>query len=99
MNPGEKFPWKNLGKKKIFFCYKIIEGKVKIHRGKKLTNIEEELFLKNLYQFGYCKIKAKSINQNMSYLVKAFQRRFRQDLINGKIDKECLLISKSLLKN
>ena len=99
MDPGEKFPWKNLGKKKISFWYKINEKKVKIHRGKKLTNIEEELFLKNLYQFGYCKIKAKSINQNMSYLVKAFQRRFRQDLINGKIDKECLLISKSLLKN
>ena len=32
-------------------------------------------------------------------LVKAFQRRFRQNLINGKPDKECLLISKNLLKN
>tara|TARA_B100001057_G_scaffold331415_1_gene331744 strand:- start:91 stop:834 length:744 start_codon:yes stop_codon:yes gene_type:complete len=99
MDPGEKFPWKNLAKKKISFWYKINEEKVKIYRGKKLTLIEKELFLKNLYQFGYCKIKDKSINQNMSYLAKAFQRRFRQDLINGKIDKECFLISKSLLKN
>ena len=29
----------------------------------------------------------------------AFQRRFRQELINGKIDKECLLISKKLAKS
>ena len=31
-------------------------------------------------------------------LTKTFQRRFRQELINGKIDQECLLISKSLIK-
>ena len=28
----------------------------------------------------------------------AFQRRFRQELVNGKIDKECLVISENLLK-
>ena len=31
-------------------------------------------------------------------LAQAFQRRFRQDLINGKIDNECLLISENLVK-
>ena len=31
-------------------------------------------------------------------LVKTFQRRFRQELVNGKIDQECLLISVNLLK-
>ena len=42
----------------------------------------------------------KKINsyKNMKYLTIAFQRRFRQDLIDGKIDKECLEISKNLLK-
>ena len=31
-------------------------------------------------------------------LAQAFQRRFRQELINGKIDNECLLISENLVK-
>ncbi len=35
----------------------------------------------------------------MKLVTKAFQRRFRQQLIDGVIDKECLLISKNLLKN
>jgi N-acetyl-anhydromuramyl-L-alanine amidase AmpD len=30
--------------------------------------------------------------QNNKMLIKAFQRRFRPELINGNIDKECLLI-------
>ena len=54
---------------------------------------EENNFLKNLYKVGYVKNNKK----NNHFIIKAFQRRFRQDLINGKIDKECLLISKSLL--
>mgnify|MGYP001309030744 CR=1 FL=1 len=37
--------------------------------------------------------KIKKIN-----LIKAFQRRFRQKLINGKIDQECFLISNNLVK-
>ncbi|MDC3089846.1 N-acetylmuramoyl-L-alanine amidase [Candidatus Pelagibacter sp.] len=97
-DPGEKFPWKKLGKKKVSFWHKLNEEKTKIFRGKKLSLIEKKLFLKNLYRFGYCKIKEKNIHQNVNYLTKAFQRRFRQDLINGKVDKECFLISKSLIK-
>ena len=41
------------------------------------------------------KIKNKSYS---TYLVKAFQRKYRQNLINGKIDQECFLISKNLVK-
>ena len=33
---------------------------------------------------------------NMVSIVKAFQRRFRPMLINGVIDKECLIICKNL---
>ena len=43
------------------------------------------------------KIGYKSKN-NVS-IINAFQRRFRQVLINGKIDKECLIISRSISKN
>ena len=46
-------------------------------------------------------IKIKKVNYNLhkKNLFKAFQRKFRQSLINGKSDKECLLISKNLLKS
>ena len=33
------------------------------------------------------------------FAVKAFQRRFRPNLINGKIDLECLKIAKNLVKS
>ena len=36
---------------------------------------------------------------NKKSLIIAFQRRFRQDLINGKVDKECYLISKNLINS
>ena len=40
-------------------------------------------------------------NKPLNYLrsiIKAFQRRFRQELISGQIDKECLIISNNLAK-
>ena len=49
----------------------------------------------NLFCDWYVK---KNLSKNKIYLTKAFQRRFRQGLVNGKIDKECLLISESLIK-
>ena len=47
--------------------------------------------LKNLIKIGYPKCKRLP-------LIKAFQMRFRPVLVNGKIDKECLEISKSIEK-
>ena len=38
------------------------------------------------------------IKSNGKILTKAFQRRFRQNLINGIIDQECLIISENLSK-
>ena len=38
-------------------------------------------------------------NKYQKLLTTSFQRRFRQELVNGIIDQECLLISKNLLKN
>ena len=97
-DPGEKFPWKNLSKSKLCKWHKLDERKIKKFRKIKISNQDEVIFLKNLYKFGYSKVSV-SILKNKILLVKAFQRRFRQSLINGKIDKECLLISKNILKN
>ena len=60
--------------------------------------MKKNFFLKNLYKIGYSKKKKKKNKNIKKLLTKAFQRRFRQELINGIIDKECLLISKNLSK-
>ena len=97
-DPGEKFPWEILAKKKLVFWHNLNQKKIKKFRhGNLLTNIEEKVFLKNLHNIGYNDVKGFGFRKNMKYLTLAFQRRFRQSLVNGKIDKECLLISKNLL--
>ena len=54
------------------------------------------MFIKYLNKIGYF---TKSLNNNKKLrLFKSFQRRFRQKLINGKIDRECLIIAEKLSK-
>ena len=61
-----------------------------------ISNIEIVQFIKYLNKIGYLTINLK--NNKKVKLVKSFQRRFRQKIINGKIDKECLIIAKKLSK-
>ena len=97
-DPGEKFPWKELTKKRIGLWHSISLRKLKKNRGIKLNKTSEHIFYHNLYSIGYLNQKFKNFKNKklISYIVKAFQRRFRQELINGKIDKECLIISENL---
>ena len=95
-DPGEKFPWKYLAKKKIGFWHTISNNLLKKNRKIKVNNEDKKLFFKNLYKIGYFKNFKKT--HHLRLIVKAFQRRFRQELINGEIDKECLIISNNLLK-
>ena len=62
----------------------------------KLSKKNETKFLKNLIKLGYNKNLISNL-YNKKTLIKAFQRRFRQSLINGIIDEECLLISENLI--
>ena len=97
-DPGEKFPWEMLAKNKLSFWHNLNQKKIKKFREKNLINkVDESLFLKNLYKIGYNNVKKFKSHKNIKYLTLAFQRRFRQSLVNGKIDEECLLISKKLL--
>ena len=93
-DPGEKFPWKDLARERIVFWHNLDLEEIKVFRNAKLSKNEEKLFFKNLTKIGYSNFEYRKI-----FLIEAFQRRFRQELINGKIDKECLLISKNLLKS
>ena len=99
-DPGEKFPWKKLAKKNLGFWYKLDQKKITRLRGHKLSKkTERDKFIKNLYKFGYNKITGFKYKKSIKYLTLAFQRRFRQNLVDGNIDKECFLISKNLIKN
>ena len=95
-DPGEKFPWSYLANKKIGVWHKIEEKKLKKFRKKEISNIETFIFIKHLNKIGYF-TKGLSNNKKLR-LIKSFQRRFRQRLINGKIDRECLIIAEKLSK-
>jgi len=93
-DPGEKFPWNYLAKKKLCFWHSLNISEIKKFRNERITEIEKKIFFKNLSKIGY----HNSNNKNESmFIFKAFQRRFRQELISSKIDKESYLISKNLI--
>ena len=97
-DPGEKFPWQKLASKNLCEWHNLSRREMIKKRNLKVSFFEKEIFFKNLYKIGYSKISNNN-NKNYSvYLIKAFQRKFRQNLINGKIDQECFLISKNLVK-
>ena len=98
-DPGEKFPWKELAKSKLAKWHKLNENKIKKFRFKILNKAQENEFLKNLYFLGYRKNKKINSSLNKKNIITAFQRRFRQSLINGKSDYECFMVSKNLLKS
>ena len=99
-DPGEKFPWKELSKQGIGIWHSFSVESLKKNRKIELDKVSKKMFYKNLSKIGYVMKKAEnSKNRKLkNYIVKAFQRRFRQELVNGKLDKECLIISNNLAK-
>ena len=89
-DPGEKFPWEYLAKKKLSVWHNIKQQKLKNLRRKICNRTEKDEFLKNLIKIGYS-------SKNLIKTIKAFQRRFRPQLVDGKIDQECLKISKNVI--
>jgi len=98
-DPGEKFPWKKLAKSKLALWHKLNEANLKKKRLEKLNDTDQNKFMKNLSKLGYKKIEYYSSNLSKKITIKAFQRRFRQAMVNGIPDKECYLISKNLIKS
>ncbi len=97
-DPGEKFPWKELAKVKLAHWHQIHEKELIKYRLKKINFSEEKNFFINLNKIGYIKVQSKSSIYKKRLLIKAFQRRFRQGLVNGISDQECLILSKNLIK-
>ena len=97
-DPGEKFPWKTLSKLKLAYWHSLEEKKIRKLRLIKLNKEEEKNFFESIKKIGYSRIKNSNISHK-KILIKSFQRRFRQSLINGIVDQECLMISKNLIKS
>jgi N-acetylmuramoyl-L-alanine amidase len=99
-DPGEKFPWEYLSKNNIGIWHSLKKKELIKNRNFKTNKIEKELFFNNLFKVGYSKKypNDRSKNKYLIELAKTFQRRFRQELVDGKIDQECLLISKNIIK-
>ncbi len=96
IDPGEKFPWKHLSAQRIgiWHCCKL--KLLKKNRKKFSVNKDEKKnFIKNLNKIGYC-VSKQSFFKNC---LKAFQRHHRKELINGLLDKECLIIAQNLKEN
>jgi N-acetylmuramoyl-L-alanine amidase len=99
-DPGEKFPWEFLSKHKIGLWHNLSSKTLNENRQKKINILSKKNFYNNLSKIGYLIKNPKEIKKNdyLNLVTKAFQRRFRQELINGEIDQECLLISQNLAK-
>jgi N-acetylmuramoyl-L-alanine amidase len=98
-DPGEKFPWEYLARKNIGIWHNLDKQNLKKLRKKKCDMSVQKQFLNNLIKIGYSKEEEKNIKNRKypTFVIKAFQRRFRPELINGEIDQECLLISQNLI--
>ena len=91
-DPGEKFPWKLLNKKKICLWHNLSEKNCKKFRGIKLKNSDN--FFQLLFKFGY---KPTNNKNEKIKIYKNFQRRFRPQLISSIVDQETYVILKSLV--
>ena len=93
-DPGERFPWKFMSENKVGIWHNIDQKKLKILRGDN-SNLKINYFLNKLKKFGYF---VNYTNKNeLKKIIKSFQRRFRPESINGKLDLECLEIAKALI--
>ena len=97
IDPGEKFPWKQLSKKNIGIWHSSKSSLLRKFRRIKISSKKDKIkFVKNLKKIGYC-----FSSNNKSFfvkIVKAFQRHYRQEVINGLLDKECLIVAENLSK-
>ena len=97
-DPGEKFPWEYFSKNKVGYWHNINPRYLVKKRNIKTDKEGKIKFINNLHKIGYSKNFKILKTRYTKILTIAFQRRFRQNLINGIIDQECLIISENLSK-
>jgi N-acetylmuramoyl-L-alanine amidase len=97
IDPGEKFPWQELAKKKIGIWHNYKKDFLKKFRKTKVSRKNKLKFFKNINNIGYCTFSNNKLILNKTVI--AFQRHYRKELINGLVDQECTIIAENLSKN
>jgi N-acetylmuramoyl-L-alanine amidase len=90
-DPGEKFPWYFLSQKKIGYWHDV--NKKNINNQNLNKSDLRKFFFNNLYKIGYRYFDKKKSSKSDLKIIKVFQRRFRQNKVNGLIDQESFQIS------
>ena len=88
-DPGEKFPWNVMNKNGLGIKHLEIKRSENNFDKKKVRKI----FFTNLYKIGYRYFKKNISSQKDKLIIKAFQRRFLQNKVDGKIDQKTFKIS------
>ena len=96
-DPGEKFPWKKLSEKNLCLWSKLKSDNLLKLRNIHVLKKDYKLFLIYLKKIGYKISRKLPAKKSEKFLIVAFQRKYRNALINGKVDHECLLIAKNLI--
>jgi N-acetylmuramoyl-L-alanine amidase len=97
IDPGEKFPWRELAKNKIGIWHNCNLQQLKNSRKIKVLSKKKKVrFFKNLEKIGYCVVGNKKMF--FSKIIKAFQRHYRKELVNGLLDYETVEIAQNLSK-
>ena len=91
-DPGEKFPWKKLSRFNIGKWYVKVNTKVHVNPKKM-----KKIFFKNLRKLGFRYFSNTKMNSRNKMIIKAFQRHYLPNYINGKIDQKTFKISHFLI--
>ena len=94
IDPGEKFPWEKLSQYNLGSWYKKL-GNVK---KQSKTDINRNLFFKNLFKIGYRYFSVNVPKKNDKLIISAFQRRYTPRNVTGELNQKTLLISDFLAK-
>ena len=94
IDPGEKFPWKELSFQHLGNWYR--ESREDVGISKKKMEI---LFFKNIKNLGYRYFKINKRNLNDKKIIKSFQMRYLPKQVSGKIDLKTYKISHFLTHN
>ena len=86
VDPGEKFPWKNLSKFQFGYWHKI--GKNSLNYSK-----DKAVFFKNLYKIGYRYFKINKRTGADRRVIRAFQQRYYPQNVTGNLDQKTYEIS------